>query len=202
MNYYRSKKRKRYDFGGVMEDVGMALADSSVGAVTGLFTGGRDISDLSGYEYNNEDVGNVVDTVGEVQQKAMPIVANVLAPGSGAIVSGVQSAGATITDNSGARENNRGYFGYEEGGENAMMYNQLLNTGAQVSGLAMGQSGGANTSVMKYGGKINPSNVQPQNSIAEYEGNTHENGGIPINSNTEMEDGEFKYKEMIFTNRF
>lgn len=74
---------------------------------------------------------------------------------------------------------------------------------------------GNNKSYYANGGLIDSteetSQMTPQNStsiksgntnqVANYTGKTHEQGGIPIGSDKEVEDGEFKYKNMIFSNR-
>lgn len=97
------------------------------------------------------------------------------------------------------------------------MITGITEAGANLGSSFMGNSPDLNQLFSaKYGGRmpkrmymhggqmeapeVMGNEMSPQHTINEFEGLTHAQGGIPIGNDVEVEDGEFKYKDMIFSN--
>lgn len=197
-------KRVLYkDGGSFMENFGAAsygilegtLNTATFGATSGIMDAGYNALDKDGSTVGARGAGRVGG-----------------AAGTAVLTGGATTKGAVVEGTKGAGQSVRGLT--ED--DNVDMITGFTDQGASVSGMFMGGGQGQAGQLFsaKYGGKLprvkynegGEFNVQPeggvspQHTIAEYDGLTHEQGGIPIGNHAEVEDGEFKYKDMIFSN--
>ena len=102
-------------FGRVMSDIGMTALDVATSPMSAIT--GKTASDMMGYDYKTNMGRNVLDpltdTTAKLGSSVAPMVANVVAPGSGAAVQGmvkaaqgmVQPQMGGVADNAGSTDN-------------------------------------------------------------------------------------------------
>jgi hypothetical protein len=93
---YKSKKRKRADFGGLMKDIGMGILDTTIGNPLSIATG-KNISDFTDYEYQGKDFGKLVNSQRDMLHSVAPGVLNAFVPGAGTALQIGQQVGKGTT---------------------------------------------------------------------------------------------------------
>ena len=154
------KVLSKYGLGGILGDIGKITAD------TGLSALGMD-NIIKDDMYSNKGFAKASNIAGQIGKTALPIAANIFAPGiGGAIAGGVQSLGSSFNPVEEVEQKNI-------------------------------QSGVSPVRTLKCGGKLK--RYQNGGELTEFNGLKHEQGGLPLGSIAEVEDGETRYSDFIFS---
>lgn len=177
--------KKQHAGGGFFKDAGDFFANYGKGvADTALSTlGASNVikdSDYSGTGANfMKGAANVVGGVGKA---ILPMAANVVAPGSGVAVTALQGMGSSMNP--------------EDPSQTKASRN--FQTGAQVAGMGLNH--------MQAAGAFDKLLQQPQvyamgGELTHFNGPTHEEGGIALGQDAEVEGGETRHEDYIFSDR-
>jgi hypothetical protein len=169
---YRCGGKMKYDKGGfwnIVSDYGKYLADVPLSMVGAKDVVGKD-------DYNTQFFKSVNDVTGTVMPIAGQVAANIVAPGiGGAMMSGIQSVGSAL--NPMEEQPNRPDM---LRATNAALTPSTVNTPTYVS---------------EKGGNL----VNNNQMLNTFKGPSHEEGGIAIGQNNEVEGGETSLKDYIFS---
>jgi hypothetical protein len=170
---YCSGGKMKYGKGGFWDaigDYGKFLADVPLSVVGAKDVIGKDDYNTQLFKFANDVTGTVMPIAGQV-------AANVIAPGiGGAMMGGIQSVGSTLNPMEEQQPNRPDMLK----ATNIALTPSVANTP---------------TYVLKKGGNL----VNNNQMINTFNGPSHENGGIAIGQNNEVEGGETSLKDYIFS---
>lgn len=162
-------KKKQYNLGGGLKDLGMGLLNA-VATPLEVITG-KNIVDPAYHTQMGKSLGKGLDAIQGLATGAAPTVANMLLPGSGAALAGLQNtAFAGVQDNS--------------------VYGNTLNSLAQ----GMGAAGSMMLPFMAMGGNLTEYKNGGTHEQSPF-------GGIPIGQDALVEQGETRNKDFIYSDR-
>jgi len=118
---------------------------------------------------------------------------------AGAAGTAIATGGATAPQSIavGAQGLGQGVAATDPTNQDMQMAGQGLGLAGQLGGMAAGQSAGQG---MMPSGKM-PGTYENGGDLTEYNGNTHDNGGIPITPDKEVEDKETRWEDYIFSEK-
>ena len=200
---------KKKQFGGFLEDAGNLLLDATAGSVTSAVTG-RNISDFTGYEYNDPSLGRGVNTARDIVSTAAPIAGNIVAPGLGTGLQATQGISNNAFQGIDMQESAFTNDPNAAAGLNAA--SQLGSIGTSFIGgnplaFLSGASATPNLPQARYGGMFNSvdsSNKLYDINIGDMTHEEHPNGGYRVGDHS-IEGNEvtvnFDEGSYVFSNR-
>jgi hypothetical protein len=198
-----------YNLGGALTDLGMGLANATIGQVSQIYTG-KSLSDNLGYEFKTgagQTLDNIYDKGAGAMQTAVGFV-----PGVGQLKNIVQSVGSkavqSIIGNK-AIDN----AGLEEMQTPAVQSQPIVSTSTPEAQYVAQQRTPFQPLAFQNGGYLPKyfmgGNMYEKGGLIEYKGPKHEQGGIPVapnglpvdrnNAVGEVEGGETAHSGYIFS---